>query len=142
MGHLILSVARQANAREVPILFSARAPRSATPCIEPAGKRCIGQWDEHLSTPNRQQSPIITASAAMSGPAPPASPGLPWRLASMAVMGTVGALSRGFLYGFNNVEVTGLSHLLGTLDRRKTQGRERGLLTVCNHVAVYAALGL
>ncbi|PNY24241.1 Lysophosphatidylcholine acyltransferase [Tolypocladium capitatum] len=72
----------------------------------------------------------------MSGPASPVRPGLSWRLASMAVLGTVGALSRGFLYGLNNVEVTGLGHLLGTLDRRKTQGRERGLLTVCNHVAV------
>lgn len=54
----------------------------------------------------------------------------------MAVMGTVGILSRSFLYGLNSVEVTGLSHLLGTLDRRRIRGRERGLLTVCNHVAV------
>lgn len=63
-------------------------------------------------------------------------PGLPWRLASTAVVGAVGALSRGFLLGLNRLEVTGLQNLLGTLDRRKTQGRQRGLLTVCNHVAV------
>jgi hypothetical protein len=40
--------------------------------------------------------------------------------------------------GFNTLEVTGLEGLLGVLDRRKREGRERGLLTVCNHVAVYA----
>lgn len=53
----------------------------------------------------------------------------------MAVMGSVGLLSRAFLYGLNDVEVRGLDRLLGVLDRRRKQ-RERGLLTVCNHVAV------
>ncbi|KAF7561883.1 hypothetical protein G7046_g2266 [Stylonectria norvegica] len=73
----------------------------------------------------------------MSAPPPAVRPSLPWRLASTSVMGSVGVLSRAFLYGFNNVEVTGLDRLLGVLDRRKLQGgRERGLLTVCNHVAV------
>ncbi|KOS18417.1 Lysophosphatidylcholine acyltransferase [Escovopsis weberi] len=72
----------------------------------------------------------------MSGPATPSHPSLPWRLGSVAVMGSVGAISRGFLYAFNSVEVTGLSNLLGVLDRRKSQPKERGLLTVCNHVAV------
>lgn len=72
----------------------------------------------------------------MASPAPVPRKSLPWRLGSMALMGTVGVLSRAFLYGFNKVEVIGLHHLLGTLDRRRTQGRERGLLTVCNHVAV------
>lgn len=71
-------------------------------------------------------------------PAPATRRGLPWRLASIALMGTVGALSRGFLCGLNRVQVTGLDHLLGTLDRRRTRGPERGLLTVCNHVGVYA----
>jgi monolysocardiolipin acyltransferase len=52
-------------------------------------------------------------------------------------MGAVGGLSRGFMVGFNNLEVTGLDGLLGVLDRRKNEGRGRGLLTVCNHVAVY-----
>lgn len=55
----------------------------------------------------------------------------------MGVMGSVGIASRAFMYGFNDVEVRGLDRLLGVLDRRKAQGRERGLLTVCNHVAVY-----
>ena len=76
----------------------------------------------------------------MSTVSSPTSPGLGWRAASVAVMGSVGAVSRGFLYGLNNVEVTGLNNLLGVLDRRKQQGRERGLLTVCNHVAVYVPL--
>ncbi|KAG5965594.1 hypothetical protein E4U58_002770 [Claviceps cyperi] len=67
-------------------------------------------------------------------PAPRRS--LPWRLSSMAVISTIGLISRGFLFGLNKVEVTGLHHLLDVLDRRRTQGRERGLLTVCNHVAV------
>lgn len=62
-----------------------------------------------------------------------------WRLGSQAVMGSVGAASRGFLYAFNTVQVDGLDNLLGVLDKRKAQGRDRGLLTVCNHVAVYDA---
>ncbi|GAO16452.1 hypothetical protein UVI_02048120 [Ustilaginoidea virens] len=57
------------------------------------------------------------------------------RLGSMAVMGTVGILSRAFLYALNRVEVVGLHNLLETLDRRRAD-RSRGLLTVCNHVAV------
>lgn len=73
----------------------------------------------------------------MSGSAPPTRPSLPWRLGSMAVMTTVGAISRGFLYGLNRVETKGLENLLGALDRRKQpEGKQRGLLTVCNHVGV------
>ncbi|GKU01841.1 lysophosphatidylcholine acyltransferase [Fusarium langsethiae] len=72
----------------------------------------------------------------MSDTEPPTQPSLPWRIASVAVMGAVGGLSRGFMNGFNNLEVTGLDGLLGVLDRRRNEGRERGLLTVCNHVAV------
>ncbi|KAF4123297.1 monolysocardiolipin acyltransferase [Geosmithia morbida] len=73
----------------------------------------------------------------MSGPAPPTRPGLPWRLASVAVMSTVGAASRGFLYGLNNIETTGLDKFLELLDQRKAVDiRPRGLLTVCNHVGV------
>lgn len=78
----------------------------------------------------------------MSESDPPTQPSLPWRVASVAVMGTIGALSRGFMNGFNNLEVTGLEGLLGVLDRRKHEGRERGLLTVCNHVAVYVKIGI
>jgi monolysocardiolipin acyltransferase len=73
----------------------------------------------------------------MTGPPlSPQRPSLPWRLSSMAVMGTVATICRGFLYGLNRVEVTGLDNLLDTLDRRRIHGRERGLLTVCNHVSV------
>jgi monolysocardiolipin acyltransferase len=76
----------------------------------------------------------------MSGTAPPQRPSLPWRLGSMAVMGSVGMLSRGFLYGLNSVEVDGLDNLLGVLDKRKAHQRNCGLLTVCNHAAVYVFL--
>lgn len=55
----------------------------------------------------------------------------------MAVMSSVGAVSRAFLYGLNQVEITGLDNLLGVLDRRKNGHRDRGLLTVCNHVSTY-----
>lgn len=72
-----------------------------------------------------------------SHPTPASRPGAPWRLASVAVMSSVGAASRAFLYGLNRVEVTGLDNLLGVLDRRKNGQRDRGLLTVCNHVSVY-----
>lgn len=73
----------------------------------------------------------------MAAPAPPSRPPLPWRLGSTAVMSSVGALSRLFLYGFNNIEVSGLRNLLDALDERKGPGgRQRGLLTVCNHVGV------
>jgi monolysocardiolipin acyltransferase len=70
------------------------------------------------------------------GSPPPARPGLPWRLSSMAITGITTAICRTFLYGLNRVEIVGLDNLLGTLDRRRIHGRERGLLTVCNHVSV------
>lgn len=74
---------------------------------------------------------------------PPSRPPLPWRLGSAAVMGSVGALSRLFLYGLNTVEVNRLDVLLDTLDDRKSpDGRQRGLLTVCNHVGVYVTFYL
>lgn len=76
----------------------------------------------------------------MSTSPAPTRPNLAWRLGSQAVMGTVGAASRGFLYGLNTVHVDGLDNLLNVLDRRNAQGRDRGLLTVCNHIAVYVAL--
>jgi hypothetical protein len=45
-------------------------------------------------------------------------------------MGLTGSLSRGFLYGLNYMEVTGLDGFLETLDRRgNIEGRERGLIT-------------
>ncbi|KAK3313532.1 hypothetical protein B0H66DRAFT_355230 [Apodospora peruviana] len=78
----------------------------------------------------------------MASPAPapapaPQSPGLPWRMASTMVMGITGIISRSILYGLNSVEVTGLQRLLDVLDSRKDiEKRQRGLLTVSNHVSV------
>ncbi|KEY64312.1 hypothetical protein S7711_06356 [Stachybotrys chartarum IBT 7711] len=66
----------------------------------------------------------------------PLRPSLPWRLTAAAISGTVGLAARFFLHGLNRVEVNGLENLLDVLDRRKSQGRERGLLTVCNHLSV------
>lgn len=68
---------------------------------------------------------------AMSSPIPsPHSPSLPWRMSSSLIMGLTGTLTRGFLYGLNNMEVIGLDRFLETLNKRKdVEGRERGLLT-------------
>ena len=45
-------------------------------------------------------------------------------------MGITGLLSRGFLFGLNSVEVTGLDKFLALLDsRRDPAKRERGLIT-------------
>ena len=63
-------------------------------------------------------------------PAAPLQPSLPWRMTSSLVMGLTAALSRGFLYTFNSVEVTGLDGFLQILDKRKdVEKRERGLIT-------------
>ncbi|KAK0711452.1 acyltransferase-like protein [Lasiosphaeris hirsuta] len=73
----------------------------------------------------------------MSQPPAPQAPSLPWRLSSATIMGLTGILSRGFLYGLNSVEVTGLSRFLDILDsRRDIEKRQRGLLTISNHVSV------
>ncbi|KAI1453599.1 hypothetical protein F4805DRAFT_442798 [Annulohypoxylon moriforme] len=64
-------------------------------------------------------------------------PSLPWRMTSSMVMGLTAALSRGFLYGLNSVEVVGLDRFLEVLDKRKdVEKRERGLITVSNHISV------
>ncbi|KAK4123382.1 acyltransferase-like protein [Parathielavia appendiculata] len=70
---------------------------------------------------------------------PPASqrPSPSLRLKSAMVMGVTGVLSKFFLYGFNRVEVTGLSRFLELLESRKDPAkRQRGLLTVSNHISV------
>ncbi|KAI0184644.1 hypothetical protein EV127DRAFT_350009 [Xylaria flabelliformis] len=52
-------------------------------------------------------------------------------------MGLTAALSRMFIYGLNTVEVTGLQRFLDILDKRKdVEARQRGLLTVCNHISI------
>ncbi|KAI0014187.1 acyltransferase [Xylariaceae sp. FL0662B] len=64
-------------------------------------------------------------------------PSLPWRMTSTMVMGLTAALSRVFLYGLNSVEVTGLQRFLDVLDKRKDiEKRQRGLITVSNHISV------
>ncbi|KAI1412927.1 acyltransferase [Hypoxylon sp. FL1857] len=64
-------------------------------------------------------------------------PSLPWRMTSSIVMGLTAALSRGFLYGLNSVEVVGLERFLDILDKRKdVEKRQRGLITVSNHTSV------
>ncbi|KAK7516778.1 hypothetical protein IWZ03DRAFT_378998 [Phyllosticta citriasiana] len=67
----------------------------------------------------------------------PMAPSLPWRCGSVATMGIVGLLCRGFLSGLSNLEVNGMDNFLRLLDeRRNVEGRERGLITVSNHVSV------
>lgn len=66
--------------------------------------------------------------AASNGP--PSQPGLPWRITTTVVMGMMGILSKGFIYGLNRVEVVGLDGFLRILDRRRdVEKRQRGLLT-------------
>ncbi|KAI2626704.1 acyltransferase [Hypoxylon sp. NC1633] len=68
---------------------------------------------------------------------PPHQPPLSWRVRSSMAMGFTSALFRAFLYGFNSVEVVGLERFLDVLDKRKdVDKRERGLITVSNHVSV------
>ncbi|KAK3379830.1 hypothetical protein B0T24DRAFT_171119 [Lasiosphaeria ovina] len=67
----------------------------------------------------------------------PQSPSLPWRMSSAMVMGMTGVISRSLLYGLNSVETTGLSRFLDILNsRHDPETRQRGLLTVSNHVSV------
>ncbi|KAK4135290.1 acyltransferase-like protein [Trichocladium antarcticum] len=74
----------------------------------------------------------------MSTPAPVSQrPSLAMRLKSSLIMGMTGVVSRCFLYGFNSVEVAGLAKFIELLDSRKDAAkRQRGLLTVSNHVSV------
>lgn len=52
-------------------------------------------------------------------------------------MGVTGILSRGFLCGLNSVETTGLSRFVEILEgRQDPEKRQRGLITVSNHVSV------
>ncbi|KAI1144605.1 acyltransferase [Hypoxylon sp. FL0543] len=81
----------------------------------------------------------VEMSTSKSNPSklPLKQPSLPWRLASTIVMGLTSALSRGFLYGLNSVEVVGLERFLDVLDERKDiEKRQRGLITVSNHISV------
>lgn len=65
-------------------------------------------------------------AAANSSP----QPSLSWRIASSITMGTVGVLSRLFLFGANRTEVHGLEKFLVLLDEREDiESRKRGLIT-------------
>ena len=65
------------------------------------------------------------------------APSLPWRCASSSTYIGVAALCRGFLYGLNKTEVHGLPAFLELLrSRADPSARQRGLLTVSNHVSV------
>ena len=73
---------------------------------------------------------IMTDNDDNMSPSLPAKPSLPWRFGSAATIGFVGSAARGFLYGLNYMEVTGLEGFLEKLDKRKDiDGRERGLIT-------------
>ncbi|KAF4628062.1 hypothetical protein G7Y89_g10094 [Cudoniella acicularis] len=75
----------------------------------------------------------------MSPPNAPSHPtlSLPWRFSSSLIMGLTGTLSKGFLFGLNRTEVIGLDRFVDTLEKRKdVDGREKGLITVSNHVSV------
>ncbi|KAK3692945.1 hypothetical protein B0T22DRAFT_31592 [Podospora appendiculata] len=75
----------------------------------------------------------------MSSPPKPAptSPSLPWRISSSLLMGMTGLVSKVYLYGLSGVEVTGLAKFLSVLEaRRDPEKRQRGLITVCNHISV------
>ncbi|CAD6505374.1 BgTH12-00865 [Blumeria graminis f. sp. triticale] len=73
----------------------------------------------------------------MSSSDVPLTPSLSWRVISSSIMGLTGVICRGFLYGMNYIEVIGLERFLEKLDRRSNiEGRERGLITVSNHVSV------
>ncbi|OAK97372.1 hypothetical protein IQ06DRAFT_281610 [Phaeosphaeriaceae sp. SRC1lsM3a] len=67
----------------------------------------------------------------------PEAPSAPWRAASAFTMGAVGLLCKGFLSGLSKVETHGMEDFLKLLDEREdVAGRERGLITVSNHISV------
>jgi len=65
-------------------------------------------------------------------------PNARWRLTSSLVMGLTGALCKGFLFGLSHTQTTGLEQFTELLRSREANGRQRGLLTVSNHISVYA----
>ncbi|KAF3769898.1 hypothetical protein M406DRAFT_284375 [Cryphonectria parasitica EP155] len=60
-----------------------------------------------------------------------------WRGTSAMIMGLTTTLSKGFLSGLNNLEVIGLDNFVELLESRSDPyERQRGLITVSNHVSV------
>ncbi|MCJ1452854.1 hypothetical protein MMC28_003199 [Mycoblastus sanguinarius] len=69
-------------------------------------------------------------------PSPP-PPSLPWRIGSTAVMAFTGTVTRAFMHSANGQEANGLDKFLELLDERKDiDNRQRGLITVSNHICV------
>lgn len=65
-------------------------------------------------------------AAANSSP----KPSLSWQIGSSITMGTIGVLSRLFMFGANRTEVHGLEKFLVLLDEREDiESRKRGLIT-------------
>ncbi|KAJ4399834.1 Lyso-phosphatidylcholine acyltransferase, partial [Neurospora sp. IMI 360204] len=89
-----------------------------------------------MASPQQQQQQHQIHNQ-LSGAQAPHSPNLPSRIASVMIMGLTGVISRTFLYGFNDIEVKGLDRFKQLLDSREdAERRERGLLTVSNHISV------
>ncbi|GAB7346146.1 hypothetical protein MBLNU457_4893t1 [Dothideomycetes sp. NU457] len=73
----------------------------------------------------------------MSADELPSKPSLAWRTGSMLVCGVSGLICRGFMLGFNRMEVNGGEKFQELLDERAdVDGRTRGLITVSNHLSV------
>ncbi|KAI0437661.1 acyltransferase [Xylaria telfairii] len=80
---------------------------------------------------------MSATSSTSSDKLPREQPSPPRHMTSSLVMGLTASLSRVFLYGLNSVEITGLQRFLDILDKRKdVDGRQKGLLTVSNHISV------
>jgi monolysocardiolipin acyltransferase len=67
----------------------------------------------------------------------PDQPPLDSRIASALTIGVVGTLARTFLYALSTTETHGLDNFLDIIDQRRDPlNRERGLITVSNHLCV------
>ncbi|MCJ1354449.1 MAG: hypothetical protein MMC33_004438 [Icmadophila ericetorum] len=73
----------------------------------------------------------------MSADGHPEQPSLPWRMASSFTMGFIGIICRVAMKAGNHSEMHGLDEFLELLDKREDpKKRERGLITVSNHISV------
>lgn len=71
----------------------------------------------------------------------PERPSLGFRIASSFQTGWVGTACRTFLVAFNRLEVNGWENFQKLLDERADVGeRQRGLITVSNHISVYVRI--
>ncbi|KAM0800997.1 tafazzin [Usnea florida] len=67
----------------------------------------------------------------------PPPPSLLWRAGSTAIMGITGSLTRAFMHSCNWQDAHGLDGFLELLDKRANiDGRQRGMITVSNHISV------